>query len=87
MMATLLEGREIIKRFYAKNDIYVKMAIKFILAFVSFLMISSKIGFMQQLRGPLVAMALAAVCTRVCTFFGSVSGNDSVSCNYLFTVF
>ena len=41
MMATLLEVREVIKRFYEKNDIYVKMAAKFILAFVSFLMISS----------------------------------------------
>lgn len=61
MMATLLEGREIIKRFYAKNDIYVKMAAKFILALITFLMISNKIGFMQQLRGPLVAVALAAV--------------------------
>jgi hypothetical protein len=65
MMATLLEVREVIKRFYEKNDIYVKMAAKFILAFVSFLMISSKIGFMQQLRGPLVAVALAAVCCLI----------------------
>ena len=62
MMATLLEVREVIKRFYAKYDIYVKMAVKFILAFVNFIMISSKVGFMQQLRGPLVAAALAAVC-------------------------
>lgn len=62
MMATLLEGREVIKRFYAKNDIYVKIAVKFILALITFLMIGSKIGFMQQLRSPLVAVALAAVC-------------------------
>lgn len=61
MMATLLEGREVLKRFYAKNDIYVKMAVKFILALISYLMIGSKIGFMQQLRSPLVAVALAAV--------------------------
>ena len=62
MMATLLEGREVIKRFYAKNDIYVKTAVKFILALTSFLMISSKLGFMKQIRSPLVAVGLAAVC-------------------------
>lgn len=61
MMATLLEVREVIKRFYAKNDIYVKMTVKFVLALICYLMISSKIGFMQQLRSPLVAVALAAV--------------------------
>ena len=62
MMATLLETRDLIKQFYAKNDIYVKMALKFILALTTFLMMNSKIGFMQQLRSPLAAVALAAVC-------------------------
>lgn len=62
MMATLLETRDLIKQFYAKNDIYVKMVLKFILALTTFLMMNSKIGFMQQLRSPLVAVVLAAVC-------------------------
>ncbi|MBQ8857620.1 MAG: hypothetical protein IJ024_05695 [Lachnospiraceae bacterium] len=62
MMATLLEVRQIIKRFYAKYDVYVKPVLKFILALVSFLMLNTKIGFMQQLRSPLVAVGLALVC-------------------------
>lgn len=62
MMATLLEVRQIIKRFYAKYDVYVKPVLKFILALVSFLMMNTKIGFMQQLRSPLVAVGLALVC-------------------------
>lgn len=62
MMATLLEIRQVIKRFYAKYDIYVKPVLKFILALVSFLMLNSKIGFMQQLRSPLVAVVLSLVC-------------------------
>ena len=62
MMATLLEAREVIKQFYAKYDVYVKIALKFVLALVTFFMMNSKIGFMQQLRSPLVAVVLAAVC-------------------------
>lgn len=65
MMATLLETREFIKRFYAKYDIYVKMVVKFVLALVSFLMLNSKIGFMQQLRSPLVAVVLAVICMLI----------------------
>lgn len=62
MMATLLEVRQVIKRFYAKYDIYVKPVLKFILALVSFMMLNMKIGFMHQLRSPLVAIGLAVVC-------------------------
>ena len=45
-----------------KYDVYVKIALKFVLALVTFFMMNSKIGFMQQLRSPLVAVVLAAVC-------------------------
>ncbi len=62
MMTTLLEYKELAKRFYAKYDIYVKPVIKFVLALISFLMINSKIGFMQQLRSPLIAIVLAVIC-------------------------
>ena len=62
MMATLLEVRQVIKRFYAKYDIYVKPVLKFILALVSFMMLNMKIGFMQQIRSPLIAVGLAVVC-------------------------
>lgn len=62
MMATLLEFREFVKRFYVKNDIYVKPVIKFVLAFISFLMLNGKIGFMQQLRNPFIAVILSLIC-------------------------
>lgn len=65
MMATLLEMREVIKCFYAKFDIYVKLVVKFLLALVSFLMMNSKIGFMQQLRSPLVSVVLALICSFI----------------------
>lgn len=63
MMATLLEIKEVMKQFYAKYDIYIKGVLKFILAFITFLVISGKIGFMQQLRSPLVALVLAVICS------------------------
>ena len=62
MMATLLEFRGLVKRFYAKNDVYVKPVIKFMLALASFLLLNSKIGFMQQLRSPVIAIVLAFIC-------------------------
>ena len=62
MMATLLEVRQVIKRFYAKYDIYVKPVLKFVLALVSFMMLNIKIGFMEQIRNPLVAAGMAVVC-------------------------
>lgn len=61
-MTTLLEIKEIIKRFYAKYDIYVRPALKFLLALTSFLMLNGKIGFMQQLRSPLTSVVLAVIC-------------------------
>lgn len=62
MMTTLLEYKELAKRFYAKYDNYVKPTMKFLLAMISFLIINGKIGFMQQLKSPLVAIALAVIC-------------------------
>ena len=62
MMATLLEIREVMKQFYAKYDIYIRTVLKFVLALITFLMMNGKIGFMQQLRSPLISVMLAAVC-------------------------
>ncbi len=62
MMATLLEFRGLINRFYARYDVYVKPVLKFILALINFLLINSKVGFMQQLRNPLVSIVLALIC-------------------------
>lgn len=62
MMATLLEIKGLIKRFYARYDVYVKIILKFILALTNFLLLNSKVGFMRQLRSPLFAIVLALIC-------------------------
>ena len=62
MMATLLEIKGFLIRVYTKYDWYVKTVMKFILALISFLLINSKAGFMQQLKNPLLSIALALLC-------------------------
>lgn len=62
MMATLLEVKGFIKRFYERKDVYVKPVLKFILALVNFLLLNSKIGFMQQLKSPVIAVILSLIC-------------------------
>ena len=62
MMATLFEFRGFIKRIYARYDVYAKPVLKFMLAMISFLVLNSKVGFMQQLRSPLVTVGLSLVC-------------------------
>ena len=42
---------------------YIDKAIRFILALTTFLLISTRIGFMEKLASPVIAIGLAAVCT------------------------
>ena len=46
-MTTLLELKEKLIRFYGKNEMYVKPAIRFVLALFTFLMINNSIGYMK----------------------------------------
>lgn len=62
MMAALLEFRQLVKKFYSEYDIYIKAVLKFALAFLSFLLLNGKLGFMHQLKNPMVSLALAVVC-------------------------
>ena len=47
-MATILEMKEKITRFYGRNELYINPVLKFLLAFVTFLMINQNIGFMAS---------------------------------------
>lgn len=62
MMATLLEIKGFIMRVYARYDVYVKPIFKFILALVNFLVLNIRLGFMHQLRNPLLSVGLALIC-------------------------
>ena len=60
-MTTLLELKEKLIRFYGKNEIYVKPAIRFVLALFTFLMINNSIGYMKLVSKTPVAVILALV--------------------------
>ena len=62
-MTALLELKQRMKMIYAKYDIYLIPAAKFIIALAAFLMINSQIGFMEKLASPVVAILLALLCS------------------------
>lgn len=62
-MTELLEIKQRLKIFYGKYDVYLKPAIKFLLALFAFFMINGQIGFMQKLSGPAVSLLLALLCS------------------------
>ncbi|MDO5381592.1 MAG: hypothetical protein Q4F06_02585 [Eubacteriales bacterium] len=61
-MAFLLELKEKIRKVYNKYDTYIVPAMKFIIAFVSFMMINGSIGYMAKLKNPLIALLLSVLC-------------------------
>lgn len=62
-MSSLLEWKKKLQMIYAEYSMYIDKGICFILALTTFMMISSKIGFMEKLASPVIAVGLAAVCT------------------------
>ncbi len=75
-MTKLLELRERLRGFYGEYEIYVKPAIRFVIAIVTFLMINRHLGYMAQLKNPVVAIVLALICTflpmNATAIFGSL---------------
>ena len=58
-MTALLEIKQRMKEFYAKYDIYIIPAVKFILAMAAFFTINSQIGFMEKITSPVISVLLA----------------------------
>lgn len=63
-MTILLEFREKLKMFYGKYEVYIKPFLKCIMAFITFSVINSNIGFMTKLKNP----ALVAIFALACSF-------------------
>lgn len=62
-MTSLLEIKQYLKIFYSKYDIYLIPAMKFVLAFFSFLFLNGQIGFMERVASPAVSLLLALLCS------------------------
>ncbi len=64
-MYFLLELREKIRKIYGEYNVYIRPAVKFVVALVSFLMLNISIGYMTKIKNPLVAILLAAICAFI----------------------
>ena len=62
-MTKVLELRERLCSLYGRYEIYIKPAIRFMVAIVTFMIINENIGYMNKLRNPAIAIVLALVCT------------------------
>lgn len=62
-MTALLEMKQRLKIFYSRYDIYLIPAVKFLLAFLAFSLVNGKIGFMEKVASPAVALLLALLCS------------------------
>lgn len=62
-MTALLSFRETIKKFYERYDTYVISVWKFLLAFVSFLLINGRMGYLEKLDSIFLVLILALFCS------------------------
>lgn len=62
-MSSLLETKEYIKQIYAKNQAYIDPVLRFLLAFIIFLMINTKIGYMEKIDSMVFVLVAALFCS------------------------
>ncbi len=62
-MTGLLEIREWLRSFYGRFEVYIRPAVRFVLAIITFLLINGNIGYMARLKSPVIAIGLALLCT------------------------
>ena len=61
-MMVLLEIKEYLKLFYAKFDIYIVSAFKFLLTLIALAMVNSDLGYMSKLTGTPIVLLVSLVC-------------------------
>ena len=62
-MTKLLEIRELLRGFYGKYENFIVPVLKFILALITFLLINSKLGYMEKIAKFPVVLILALLCS------------------------
>lgn len=62
-MKNLLVFRENLKNFYAKFEVYITPALKFITAFITLMMINQNINFMGKLNSVAIVLIVALMCS------------------------
>ena len=61
-MYYLLELREKMKKIYASYNVYIRPAVKFVLALLSFIVLNASIGYMSKLNNPFLSILLSVLC-------------------------
>ncbi len=61
-MTSLFELREKIKNFYGEHEIVLRSIMKFLAAFISFVLIKSNIGYMSVLNAWWIILVMAGIC-------------------------
>ena len=62
-MSNMLEIKEVIKKFYAKYDVYVLPVLKFLLALVVLLGIKGRLGYMPRLNSIAIILIVSLLCS------------------------
>ncbi|MBR5597824.1 MAG: hypothetical protein IKW30_10510 [Lachnospiraceae bacterium] len=62
-MTGLLEIRESLKTFYARNEIYLNPCVKFMIALISLIVVNGSMGYMTLLKNPVVVLVIALMCS------------------------
>jgi hypothetical protein len=62
-MTNLLVFREQLKKFYAKNEIYIIPVLKFCAALAVILILNSRIGYMSELKNWAIVLVLSLMCS------------------------
>ena len=70
-MTIFLELRERLKMFYSKNNAYIVLLCKFLVALLFFVSINSRLGFMEPLNSMFVVLVLALICSLL-SFFATI---------------
>ena len=77
-MDNLFMIREKIRELYASHSKIFDKALQFVVAFLTFYMINSNVGFMKMAASPLVTLALSVICT--CLLYTSSTLLKRVNC-------
>ncbi|MCM1568153.1 MAG: hypothetical protein NC081_01750 [Roseburia sp.] len=62
-MTSLLEFREMIKKIYSRNAVFILPVIKFLLAFVTLNLINGKMGYMTKLDNIAIVLIISLMCS------------------------
>ncbi|MCI5493685.1 MAG: hypothetical protein MR425_06105 [Lachnospiraceae bacterium] len=62
-MSDLLELKEKMRHFYGKYEVYLLPVVRFVLAFATFYLISSRLGYMEKISSLPVTLVIALLCS------------------------